>query len=259
MANRFPILTAQLFYMGKKSGTTPGTRSGGAMSTVAVENTLPEKLLLAASHLEESGQSPFSAEALIVSAWQKFPRTFGLKGFEEKYPDSNRVLAHIMGEKGLPNRGWMVKVGQKLYSLTRDGRQVVRKLLQGEDVPPLTARRAATQPRLAKEIDVMLQALLCSPAYQKLRQGRQDEWTFSEACRFWGLGDRFGTALDARLDEVQTQLLAAEKALVGSPQALGNGVEVSAEAVGQLCDLHHQLEQRFGRHLNLLRSRTNQP
>ena len=49
------------------------------MSTVAVENTLPEKLLLAASHLEEAGQSPFSAEALIVSAWQKFPRTFGLK------------------------------------------------------------------------------------------------------------------------------------------------------------------------------------
>lgn len=225
------------------------------MSAVAVENTLPEKLLLAASHLEDSGQTPFSAEALIVSAWQKFPRTFGLKGFEEKYPDSNRVLAQIMGEKGLPNRGWMVKVGQKLYTLTRDGRQVVRKLLQGEDVPPLTAKRPAVAPRLPKEVDVLLQTLLCSPALQKLRQGRQDEWTFSEACRFWGLGDSAGSRVDARLDEIQTQLLAAEKALAAGPVALGNGVEMSAEAAGQLADLHHQLEQRFGRHLTLLRSR----
>ena len=104
--------------------------------------TVPEKILLAASNLEEAGQTPFSAESLIVSAWRTYPTTFGLKGFEEQYPDSNKVLAGIMGEKGLPQRGWMVKVGQKLYSLTRDGRQVVRKLLQGEDTPPLTAKRA---------------------------------------------------------------------------------------------------------------------
>src|SRR5438309_4629500 len=99
---------------------------GRSVNTVA-ECTVPEKILLAASHLEEQGQSPFSAEALIVAAWQKFPRTFGLKGYEEQYPDSNKVLAGMMGEKGLPGRGWMVKVGQRLYALTRDGRQVVRK------------------------------------------------------------------------------------------------------------------------------------
>jgi len=226
------------------------------MKTV-VENTLPEKLLLAASHLEESGQSPFSAEALIVSAWQKYPQTFGLRGYEDKYPDSNRVLSQIMGEKGLPNRGWMAKVGQKMYALTRDGRQVVRKLLQGEEVPPLTSKRAAPLERLPKEVDILLQAQLCSSALAKLRQGRQEEWTFAEACRFWGLGDRTGQAVDARLDEVQSQLGLAEKILANGPQTLGNGVEVSAAQAGQLADLHHQLEQRFGRHLNLLRSRTS--
>ena len=36
-----------------------------------------------------------------------------------------------MGEKGLARRGWLVKMGQKLYALTRDGRQVVRRLLPG--------------------------------------------------------------------------------------------------------------------------------
>src|SRR5216684_8902263 len=67
--------------------------------------TVPEKILLAAFQLEEQGQSPFSAEALIVASWQRFPKAFGLKGYGDHYPDSNRVLSSIMGERGLAKRG----------------------------------------------------------------------------------------------------------------------------------------------------------
>src|SRR5438067_9394068 len=84
-----------------------------------LECTVPEKILLAAHHLEVQGQSPFSAEALIVASWQQFPRTFGLKGYTDQYPDSNKVLSSIMGAKGLASRGWLLKMGQKLYSLSR--------------------------------------------------------------------------------------------------------------------------------------------
>src|SRR5262249_26561307 len=103
--------------------------------------------------------------------------------------------------------------------------------------------------------DLLLQALLASAAYAKLRQGRQAEWTFSEACRFWSMGDRLGGAVDARLDELQRQLSEIERFLAAGPQPPGNGREVSAQEAGALCDLHQQLEQRFGRHLNLLRTR----
>jgi hypothetical protein len=218
------------------------------------ECTLPEKILLAAFQLEEMGQTPFSAEALIVTAWQKYPRTFGLKGYEEQYPDSNKVLSGIMGEKGLPRRGWMSKVGQKLYSLTRDGRQVVRKLQQGELTPPLTARRIPDQ--LTREQDLLLQNMLASTVYQKARQQRQNDWTFSEACRFWSMGERAGAAVDGRLDELQKQLAEIEQIVAVGPVVLGNGKEATHPEVSQLCDLHQQLEQRFGRHLNLLRSRS---
>ena len=218
------------------------------------EGTLPEKILLAASHLEDQGQTPFSAEALIISAWQKYPRTFGLKGYEDNYPDSNKVLSGIMGEKGLPKRGWMVKVGLKLYSLTRDGRQVVRKLLQGEETPPLTAKRPPVNP-LSRDQDILLQGLFASAALGKLKQGRHAEWTFSEACRFWSMGDRLGGAVDVRLDELQKQLTEIERLLSTGSVTLGNGRECTAADVGQLCDLHSQLEQRFARHLTLLRSR----
>ena len=84
------------------------------------EFTVPEKILLAADSLDKMGQSPFSAEALIVTSWQKFPKTFGLKGFAEQYPDSNKILSSIMGEKGLARRGWLVKMGQKLYAFKRN-------------------------------------------------------------------------------------------------------------------------------------------
>ena len=54
------------------------------MNSIA-ECTVPEKILLAAYALEEAGESPFTAEALVVSAWRKYPITFGLKQFAEKY------------------------------------------------------------------------------------------------------------------------------------------------------------------------------
>jgi hypothetical protein len=223
---------------------------GPAVNALA-DCTLPEKILLAAHQLEENGQTPFSAEALIVKAWQKYPRTFGLKGYEEQYPDSNKVLSGIMGVKGLPQRGWLSKVGQKLYTLTREGRQVVRRLQDGEAAPP--EERAC--PELTRDQDLLLQVLLASPVWHKARQGRQAEWTFSEACRFWNMADRTGEAIDARLDELQTQLTQLARAVGLGSVTLGNGRSVSGTEASQLCEMHAQLEQRFTRHLNLLRSR----
>jgi hypothetical protein len=227
---------------------------GPAVNTLA-ECTLPEKILLAAHALEEQGQTPFSAEALIVSAWQKYPKTFGLKGYEEQYPDSNKVLSGIMGVKGLPHRGWLAKVGQKRYTLTREGRQVVRRLQDGE--APATERdRPAV---LTREQDLLLQGLLSSAVWHKHRQGRQQEWTFSEACRFWNMGERTGDAIDARLDELQAQLGGIARAIGLGGATLGNGRSVSPAEASGLCELHQQLEQRFTRHLNLLRCRSARP
>jgi hypothetical protein len=79
---------------------------GTAVTTANVDDfTVPEKILVAADQLEHKGITPFTAEALIVAVWEKFPKTFGLKGYAELYPDSNKVLSSLMGEKGLARRG----------------------------------------------------------------------------------------------------------------------------------------------------------
>jgi hypothetical protein len=227
---------------------------GVEVNTIA-ECTVPEKILLAAFQLEEQGQSPFSAEALIVAAWQKYPRTFGLKGYDEQYPDSNKVLASIMGEKGLARRGWLVKMGQKLYSLSHEGRRSVRRLMQGEDQPEtIKSERPA---KLSKEHDKLLQGLFVASAYEKVREGRKQELTFADACRFWNITENMASeALDARLDHLRAALAEVERQVGLGSANLSDGHNITLDDIAQLCDIHNHLLQRFGRHLTLLRNRT---
>jgi hypothetical protein len=225
------------------------------VNTLADECTVPEKILLAASLLEDSGQSPFSAEALIVMAWQKYPRSFGLKGFADQYPDSNKVLTSIMGEKGLARKGWLAKMGQKLYSLTREGRQVVRRLQQGEapqpPPPPVSSGSSVT-----RDQEKLLQGLFACSAWHKYREGRKAELTFADACRFWGITDSMhGEQLDGRLEHLRAELTGMEVRLGISNAVLNDGRSVTPEEIGSLLDTHAFLEGRFARHLNLLRTR----
>jgi hypothetical protein len=217
------------------------------------ECTVPEKILLAADHLEKQGQSPFSAEALIVAAWQQYPRTFGLKGYADLYPDSNKILSSIMGEKGLARRGWLVKMGQKLYALTRDGRQVVRRLLNEDATEPEPAAPAA---HLSRDQEKFLVGLLDSTAVQKFEENRKMELTFADACRFWGITENLrGDVLDTRLTQFETNLNELDRALGSADAELSNGRVVSAGDVRVVTNIHRHMEDRFSRHLSLLRTR----
>jgi hypothetical protein len=220
------------------------------VNTVA-ELTVPEKILLAAEQLEEQGQSPFSAEALIVGSWQKFPKTFGLKGYADQYPDSNKVLSCIMGERGLTRRGWLSKMGQKLYTLTREGKNVVARLKTGGEPP---ARGPAV--KLARDQEKYLLGLFASSAVQKFEEGLRGELTFADACRFWGITENLhGEALTARLDRLRATLAEIDR-LVGNGSAeLTNGRSISKEDLDLVAGVHEYLEERFARHLSLLRNR----
>jgi len=221
------------------------------VSTNVDEFTVPEKILVAADQLDKQGQSPFSAEALIVAAWQKFPKTFGLKGFAEQYPDSNKILSSIMGEKGLARRGWLVKMGQKVYALTREGRQVVRRvMLDDEDPGP------SSMVKLSRDQEKFVSSLLESSAVQKFEENRKVELTFADACRFWGITENMkGDALDGRLEQFQDHLAELDRIFADADSVLSNGRAVSAGEVRVLTNIHRYMEDRFDRHLNLLRSR----
>jgi hypothetical protein len=215
--------------------------------------TVPEKILLAAEILEKQGQSPFTAEMLIVGSWQKFPGTFGLKGFSEKYPDSNKILSSIMGEKGLARRGWLVKMGQKLYALTREGRNVIRRVLdQEEEAPP-----AGSVQRMSREHERFLKVLFDSSAVQKFEDNRKHELSFADACRFWTITENMkGEQLDEKLEELDTTLAEMDRILAEIDSEMSGGRVVTAGDIRVMTNIHRYMQDRFERHLNLLRSRT---
>jgi hypothetical protein len=220
--------------------------------------TVPEKILLAAYQLEQQGQSPFSAEALIVASWQKFPKSFGLKGFAELYPDSNKVLSSIMGEKGLARRGWLAKEGQKLYSLSREGKQAVRALLQEEEAPPAPVRTSVHKGKLSREQERLLVSMLESSGLEKFQQGLKLDLTFADACRFWGISEGLkGEALDDRIDHVREELVDLRRLVGDKGVDLSSGRHIGPEDLGLIQEVDEYLTERFGRHLTLLRARAD--
>ena len=222
------------------------------MTTIA-ECTVPEKILLAAEQLEKEGHSPFSAEALIVASWQKFPKSFGLKGYTDLYPDSNKVLSSIMGVKGLARRGWLLKMGQKLYSLSKEGRALIQKILEGGEAPPSSADSV----KLTREQEKFLLHLFGSTAVHKFEEGRKQDLTFADACRFWSITENVhGEALNARLHQVRANLGDMDRLVSRAPSELSNGRLVTLDDLTQLSDIHAYLEERFSRHLTLLRNRS---
>ena len=220
------------------------------------ELTVPEKILLAADQLEKQGQSPFSAESLIVASWQQHPRTFGLKGYADQYPDSNKVLTSIMGEKGLARRGWLVKMGQKLYSLTREGKHAARKLLQQEPEVP----EHVPTVRLRPELERRLVTLLDSTAVQKFEERRKNDLTFADACKFWNITENmFGDEVRSQLDKIPQTLTEVGQLLGGGRVEMSTGRSIGPEDLVTVTTVHSYLLDKFSRHLTLLRTRTARP
>jgi hypothetical protein len=227
--------------------------------SVVAELTTSQRILLAASRLEEQGQSPFSAEALIVASWQESPRAFGLKGYADQFPDSNKVLSCIMGEKGLANRGWLVKMGQKLYQLSRKGRDEVHRLLAGEPKP--AAHGQAVKPsryKIPREQEKFLLSLFASTAVQRFKQGLKVELTFADACKFWGITDNMhGDELKQHLDKVPAVLAEVGQIVGGNRIEMSTGRSLSQEDLAALTEVHGYLQEKFSRHLMLLRNRSS--
>jgi hypothetical protein len=223
---------------------------------MVAELTLSETILLAAAKLEEQGNSPFSAEDLTVAAWKMSPRAFGLKGYWEQHPDSNRVLASIMGERGLARKGWLVKIGQKMYSLSKEGQRICRRLSDGEEGSFPAPEDDEPTPHLSREQDKLIIALLDSTARDKIKHNKTHDLSFADACRFWGLTENLSPeAIDSRLQFVERTLSLAERTAAKHTLRVGHR-DVSRADVELLRDTSDNLQERFARHLSLLRSRS---
>jgi hypothetical protein len=234
------------------------------MSTATLKLTVHEKLLLAAAGLEDRGQSTFTAEDLVVAAWQFDPETFGLSGHLDiagrpAYPNSNRVFVEIMGSKPIRKQGLLAKSGTKTFRLTETGRQRVAEMRSagtaGVGEPAGNAKVA-----FGRETVKKLQRLLGTRAVEKMRSDRRDQVTFTDAASFWGINARSSAmAFQARLGDVEGVLRAAEAASSQRPIRFEHGGRAyTHDDILALVALHRSMLEEFADQLDVIRGRRDE-
>ena len=202
-----------------------------------------DRILLAASRLD----GEFTAEELVVKAWKLFPRIYGLVGFENLYPDSNKPLSYVMGQKGLVTRSWLKKLRPKVYSVTMAGLSRLAYLEECEK------RKQPAIPLAKYQENIFLNRLVNSAAYQKFQSSfEKNSVTFREACEFWGAGNSL--ELEQVFETIKT-LTEMEEKFPPNGTRIDTGQIVTPGDLRNLSHCHRWLDNRFRQHLKLLRNR----
>ena len=212
--------------------------------------TIVDHLLLAARDLS-SGSDSFTAEDLVVRAWTRSPDYFGLQGYGEKYPDSNRVLTKIMGtESPLRKRGLLRKVGEKRYQLTDAGR------IAADAIDSPAERRLV---EMTRSLVAALRRMLESTARQKFE--RHETLTFGDVCAFWNISPR--TSANQFADRRKEAAAAIDTALehaegAGGRVTLPGGGLVDSGQLRLLRDLADHIARSFATELQVIEGRRDE-
>lgn len=114
----------------------------------------------------------------MVEAFKLYPTSFCLKGYPT-HPNSNAVFTFLMGKNArLIVTGWLEKSGTNAYLITAKGLEYAEAISGHSFVPSVAVHR---------QIEEGVAQLLESAAFQLVRDGRSDEITFHQYCRFMGL------------------------------------------------------------------------
>lgn len=223
--------------------------------------TVPEKLLLAALEARRKSTT-FSAEDLVVQAWTFYPDTFGLSGYANLYPDSNRVLTNIMGTKGMRGKGWLRKVGEKQYRLTPTGLSDGEALLGQSGEPKGAERKDYLRAELDRGAQSALDRLVTTSAARKILSGGGEQVTFHDACGFWDITARSNAnTLYAKLASTKTVLDRVMESLAAHDGSAGlkvAGSNLKRADIDLLMHMHQEMQGMFKAELDVIRRRTDE-
>ncbi len=221
--------------------------------------TVSEKLVLAALELEKEGESPFSAEALVVQAWRRFPDTFGLAGYTDNegnllHPDSNRVFAEIMGSKPIRKQGYLVKTGRKMYQLTESGRE------RGRSLGSKDTQADSGKGSIARDIQYEVRRLVKSKAFKKFTAKTAENITFFDACSFWGISPATSAIeFKGRVENLKSVVGTAQKALSSDSNRFKYANwDLTVEDLQKLREVHSFLMEKFKEDISIIVRRTDE-
>ena len=194
----------------------------------------------------------FTFETLLVAAWKRDPQSWGLRGFEEKHPDSERLHRELdsrgKGNGGLVDAGLLEKIRPRVYRITPRGLASASEL-----VPSNEALRGKTDRKLEEEIRRILE----HPTFRSWLVDANQPKRFRDAGHFWGIAP--GTpphVIDERIQRVEKTLQAALEVLERKGvEQIGDqrrGLLYEREDIERCLQFQAMLKQRFATDLRML-------
>ncbi|MBI5516679.1 MAG: hypothetical protein HY909_23040 [Deltaproteobacteria bacterium] len=253
--------------------------------------TVRQKILVAAVALSPTDGEMFTVEDLVVRAWQLYPDSFGLRGYDG-HPDSNRVLAKLSGNDGLCGMGWLEHLEARTYRATRKGRAMAKQLTAlhamvhptpppraASPEPPKVVRPVPTLPvkPAVKPSAARSPAVKPAPTAVAVTSGgpplsdrevdalqqivkadalrkflRGQPLSFTDACAFWGFsGSSRPAVVQQRLTDTAELLRHAVESF-GAEGTPDKRLPTLSTVYG-LFNLHKLMLDRFSRELDVLR------
>lgn len=213
--------------------------------------TNTEKVLLAAMRLcnGDPGRS-FTAEELAVAAWLDDKASFGLRNYENEYPDSNKIFKSIDSKGGLVAKGLIIKVGDRTFRMSAGG------IAAGSCLSPT---KPDIQLKLERELATVVNKLISHTAFAEWLSDHAKPAKFSAAGQFWGVAP--GTPARVARDRIANIEATLKQALQYMDS---RGVNVLFKGKDRiLCErrdiercieFHNTLRQRFAKELGMLLS-----
>jgi DNA-binding transcriptional ArsR family regulator len=213
---------------------------------------LKQQILLAAAELSGGDlQKTMTAEELLVSAWKKDRHAWGLRGFEDFFPDSSKLFKELdahAGKQGIVGDGLLEKVHRRVFRLTPTG------LAEASALRPTDA---ITREKADRQLEQAVKQIIEHPVFRDWLKDPTRPKYFREAGHFWGIapGTPPKTVLE-RVSLVERTLSSALKAL--NERGVNELIEQRGKVLFERKDIERCLEfqrvltERFKRDLALL-------
>ncbi len=212
---------------------------------------LKPQLILAA--LDCSGgdvKNTFTAEDMLISAWERNKSAWGLRGHEDEHPDSEKIFKELYsrGSSGLVRQGLLEQVSPLVFRLTPAGLAAASELNPGD----IKVREKASRV-LQEEI----KAILAHPVFRAWLADPLTPKSFHKVGHFWGIapGPPPRVARE-RVAFIDVTLGAAERLLTEREvESIGDGrghILFDGHDVQRCLEFQSAMKERFAKELHRL-------
>jgi hypothetical protein len=207
----------------------------------------PQVLIAAVAFSGGDLKKSFTAEDLLIIAWEKNKAAWGLRGYEDQHPDPEKIYKELnrRGKNDLVGLGLLEQVSPLIFRLTPAG------LAGASELDPDNMK---IKEKASRELQEEIKGILSHPAFRAWLDDPTSPRSFHKAGSFWGIAPGTPPKIARkRVSAVDETLVAAARLLSG------RGLEVVSDQRGQnLFDRHDinrcmefqfALKERFAKEL----------